>query len=214
MIQLWDAAEQIRRLDDMLWLQGYACSSMKQMDKELAYFMAIQFGTDVAANNPVDSKIEPNTFDRTLLDFGVNGLHTFSQKGEAKGFSHAYYNEPTKEIAYDETFAKDIIYICTGFLPWKEEDIRQALLLHELFHHLENTCVGFTPDFIANSTSRRLPKSSWNLWRDIAAFAFVHTQRPDMYCQLVDLCWMKKHMPDQYATILPNIQMIIPDWNI
>ncbi len=214
MIYLSDDAKQIRRLDGLLWLQGYACASMTQRDMNQAYALAIEFGHTAAERIPIPATFTPQEFNGQLLLHGIRAVNTFSQTGESGRFAHAYYDEQTHTIAYDETFAAEILNISQGHLPWTAEDIRQALLLHEFFHHLEIMNIGLTYEFIQSQTGRRTPKASKTLWRDIAAFSFTHEQRPSMYCQALDLCWLKQHAPERYAVLLPDIQQILPQWDI
>lgn len=214
MLYLSGDAELIRRLDDLLWLRGYAGSSMNRQDLDRAYSLAVVFGRKAAEKTPISGTADPREFDAQLFSHGIKAITAFSETGESGRFTHAYYDENTQAIAYDEAFAAEVIGISGGKLPWNAEEIRRALLLHELFHHLETTNIGLTYEFIRGQTGRRPPKASRNLWRDIAAFAFVHAQRPAMSCQLLDLCWLKRHAPERYAALLPDIRRVMPRWNI
>lgn len=214
MINLNGDVGQIRRLDNLLWLQGYACASMTPQNLDRAYALALEFGYTAAENTPLPPTSDPLEFDIQLLSYGIKAINTFFQTEESGRFAHAYYNEEIQSIVYDETFATDVLAVSSGYLQLTVEDIRQALLLHELFHHLEIKNIGLTYEFIKSQCGRRPPKASRNLWRDIAAFAFVHTKRPSIYCQILDLCWLKLHLPERYVTLLPDIQQIIPQWNI
>ena len=71
---------------------------------------------------------------------------------------------------------------------FKAETITALLTLHEFYHHIEETFTQCTDELLSIMYKTTISP----IYREIAAFSFVNTQRSTMPCQLLDLFWLEK----------------------
>jgi len=191
----------IRKLDNALWLKNLlgCCKDKRFLDEQ--YESAIEFGKNAAIKYPFSGE---SAF-KFLFNNGVKKVSKFSETKDCRFYYHAYYEETRAEIAYDETFANDIYPLSSTLFPWSKEDIIDALLLHECFHHLEVTKLGLTTEAL----SIKKPSAKDGVWRDIAAFSFVREQKSGLFCQVLDCCWLKVHGKSVSKKLNPSIWEMI-----
>jgi len=191
----------IKKLDYSLWLRKLLGEGKNKAFLDEQYESAIEFGKNAALKYPFSGE---NVF-KFLFNNGVKKVLKFSETKDCRFYYHAYYEETREEIAYDETFANDIHSLSSTLFPWSKEDIQNALLLHEGFHHLEVTRLGLTTEAL----SIKKPSAKDGVWRDIAAFSFVREQKPGLFCQVLDCCWLKVHGKVISRELNPSIWKMI-----
>jgi len=90
------------------------------------------------------------------------------------------------------------IYLNEAFITlmsdhFPREYITNALIAHELFHHIEEALEQPT-DYALSQTYRTFVSP---VYRDIAAFAFANAAIPGMVCQAIDIRWLEMRHPER-----------------
>jgi len=172
----------IEELDRFLWLSSPILT--KNLNKhKMLYSEAVKIGKDTAAIYPINNEELADN----LKKYGVVGIEYFSEEiGD-----RSYYVSDDRKIYLNEFFISEMSeYIKSqGEDYFSAETITDLLTIHEFFHHIEETTTTCTDKLL----SQKHKTSVIPIYREIAAFSFVNTQREYMPCQLLDLFWLKKH---------------------
>jgi len=180
----------IALLDKLLWLSSPPLMSEHDKHPEL-YFDAAQLGSAMALKYPIKSSQILSELER----YNVKAIKAFKQDYGDR----AYYLPNKRTIFVNTFFLSDMVeyFKSQNFSFFSYDNIYSALVLHEFFHHIEESL--HSPVDIVLKDKYNVPVSA--IYRDIAAFAFVNAQIEHMVCQLIDLYWLKKFYPDRYLHI-------------
>ena len=170
----------INEIDRFLWLSSPAFKKNPGKHEKL-HAEAVLIGKKTADDYPVD----PSDVMATLRRYNVNEIKYFSQNGGDR----AYYMTDEKNIYLNEMFISDMARLFESLENkfFTYEKIQSALLLHELFHHIEETITQPTDALLSIKLKTFVPP----VYRDISAFAYVNSLIPDMVCQFIDLYWLR-----------------------
>ena len=174
----------IKAIDKVLWLSSPAFKRNPQKH-EMLQSEAIRIGEETAKKYPLalDSIMsEPESFD-------VKGIEYFAQSNGDR----AYYVPREKKIYLNSAFISEMAdYFKSQQIEFfTRENITNALIAHELFHHIEETMEQPTDAVLRHIHKTSVPP----IYRDIAAFSFANALIPGMVCQIIDMHWMKMRYP-------------------
>lgn len=174
-----------RELDYALWLSSPVFVKIPKEIMDGFYTNAVAYGRELAVKYPIGTKT-PAEFADSL---GVKKIKILHQADGQSGMVKAYYVPEEKTIYWDDTFAEKLMELSGAEeAVGSRSDVERAILLHELFHHLEETAEQPTDSMIYERYSRRCPP----IFREIGAFAFVNEQMPGYCCQRIDAFWLKR----------------------
>ena len=178
----------IQKIDKLLWLSSPAFKRNPGKHESL-YSSAVQIGKETAGLYPV----KPGDIASALVEYSLGAVKYFAQSDGDR----AYYLPGERKIYINDSFVSEM----AGYFASQEvtcftrETIVNALILHELFHHIEETLTQPTDSLLKSMHNTFVPP----VYRDIAAFSYVNTLMPDIACQVIDLYWLKKRHPEKYA---------------
>jgi len=188
----------IRELDMLLWLSSPAFVR-KRNTHQMLYFEAVKIGKDTAKNYPVGDE---NLIDN-LKKFDVAGVEYFTEENGDR----SYYMVDERKIYLNAYFIDEMSEYLNGRCDdyFKAETITALLTLHELYHHIEETFAQCTDELLSKMQKTTISP----IYREIAAFSFVNTQRNTMPCQLLDLFWLEKYHHKKYEEIWREYQSVM-----
>jgi len=180
----------VEEIDKLLWLSSPAFKR-NPAKHEMLYAEAVRIGKETAIKYPV--KIGDTAF--SLEEFGVSGVEFFNRdRGD-----RAYYMPDERKIYINQSFVSEMAdyFKSLGNAYFTADIIMKGLLLHELYHHIEENLTQPTDSLLKNMHNVVVPP----VYRDIAAFAFVNALIPKMTCQLIDVFWLRKHCFEKFEVI-------------
>ena len=180
----------VRELDMLLWLSSPAFVR-KRNKHQVLYSEAVKIGKDTAESYPVsDEELIDN-----LKNFDVLEIEYFTEEAGDR----SYYMVDEKKIYLNAYFidvmSEYLVNRCDDY--FKAETIAALLTLHELYHHIEETLTKCTDELLSKAHKTSVSP----IYREIAAFSFVNTQRKTKPCQLLDIFWLEKYHPIKYEEI-------------
>lgn len=175
-----------RELDFYLWLSSPVFARVPADVMENFYSGAVEYGCRIAEKYPVNRE----AFFETILGLGVHRIVPYTKAEQRENAPKAYYEPESRQIYWDETFAQRLLAL-PNVREWvgDEKCINTAILLHETYHHLEETKEKPTDALLRERFGRRCMP----VFREIGAFAFVNEQMPGYCCQLIDYFWVKRN---------------------
>lgn len=180
----------IKAINRALWLSS---PSFKQNPKkhDALQSEAIRIGEETSRRYPLNIC---NVVSE-LTNLGIKGIEYFAQSNGDR----AYYLLDEMKIYLNSVFISEMTdYFKSQQIEFfSHENIMNALILHELFHHIEETLTKPTDDVLKNIHKTSVPP----IYRDIAAFAFANAAIPGMICQVIDIFWLKMRYPEKYSHI-------------
>jgi len=180
----------IWEIDKILWLSSPAFK--RNFEKhEMFYANAVLVGKETA----ISCAVKKTSIKSSLAKFNVKGVEYFTQESGDR----AYYMPEEEKIYVNEYFLSEMAeyFKKLDILDFTFEIMLDALILHELFHHIEEIITKPTDALLGELYSTVVPQ----IYRDIAAFSFVNTIMQPTVCQLIDVFWIKKHRPNQFVLI-------------
>lgn len=180
-----------QRLDLLLWLDLPIFARMPRETLLLYHGAAAEYGRSLARRYPHT----PGHIVEDMLGLGVSKVVDFTPAEKETLTDRAYYEPQTKEVHWNSNFSLDLLSKCgDGPLPCSAGEIDQAILLHEAFHHIEESLETPADAMLQKRYSRFFAP----VFREISAFAFVNEQAQNGPCQLVDLLWLKVNAQNRY----------------
>ena len=185
----------IKVIDKLLWLSSPVFKRCPQKHEDL-YNESVQIGRNTAEQFPVD----PGSIQANFAAIGVRGIKYFQQAGGDR----AYYLPEEQAICINDLFVAEMAeyFLSQEMAYFTQEKVKEALILHELFHHIEETLTTPTDSLLRSRRKVFVPP----IYRDIAAFAFVNACIPGMVCQVIDVFWFKKEHPQKYEEIEKRVK--------
>lgn len=119
-----------------------------------------------------------------------------------------FYRESAAEICYDADFLKriDLQFMGNG-------SVLEAVLLHELFHHLEYSAFRPVSKYLKLNLKWKLPRSSLELWSDIGAYTFVDRFLGCGVSEVISLLTadssLNKDFMDRLESIVPGLGALL-----
>ncbi len=175
-------------LDRAIWLSSPAFSRLwKRGLMEQVYSQCVAYGIGLAEKYPIDLQY----LEDELKRLGICKVLPFSDIEQAAPSLRAYYDLQTKNIYWNDSFPRKLLELDSqGLLQsFNENRIVQTMLLHECFHHLEETKEKPVTDLLHQQYKRSFSP----VFRDISAFSFVNTYLGFPPSQLLDLFWLKNN---------------------
>ncbi len=182
-----------RQLDFILWLSSPALAK-NEKKREMLYCHAVSIGEQTAHQYVLDR----NRLEEEAYRLGITAIQSCGEHEKTR----AYYLPDTKEIFCNSFFAAEMadFFVRENIGAFSAGDIRNALICHELFHHIEHTFSEPVDVWL----KKRYKTSVSPIYRDMAAFAFTNHVL-DTRCQLVDLFWLKMHHFETYQDIIEKL---------
>jgi len=178
---------EVREIDELLWLSlpGFAKNVEK---RKVLHIEATRIGKETAKDYPVNM----DNIVLSLENINVNGLEFFSKEDSDR----AYYMVDERKIYVNELFIIEMAdYFKSQAMPYYTfETIKNALVLHEAYHHIEETITKPTDELLESKFNTFVPQ----IYRDIAAFSYANSIMGTTICQMIDIFWLKKHHPRQF----------------
>ena len=170
----------IKALNRVLWLSSPAFKQNPQKH-EMLQSEAMRIGEKTAEKYPLDM----SSIASELIKLDVKGIEYFAQNNGDR----AYYVPHEKKIYLNSMFISEMTdYFNSQQIEfYTRENITNALIAHEIFHHIEETREQPTDALLKRIHKTSVPP----IYRDIAAFSFANTLIPGVVCQIIDMHWMK-----------------------
>jgi len=180
----------IQEIDKILWLSSPAFKRNFKKH-EVFYANAVLIGKETA----IDYAVERTDILSSLEKFNVKEVEYFNQEDGDR----AYYMPEEGKIYVNKYFLSEMAeyFKKLDISNFTFEIILDALIFHELFHHIEETLTQPTDALLEKLHNARVPQ----IYRDIAAFSFVNAIMSPIVCQTIDIYWLKKHRPNQFMLI-------------
>ena len=185
----------LRLLDYCLWLNQPVYARIPRDVLHKMYDEAVRYGSVTAEKYPIEQE---GMFEDQFRKYGVADIRTFLQPNLFNVGEKGFYLPSEKIIYYNASFAAMLLQ--TGSeanICGNEEEIRRAILLHELFHHIEEHLEKPTHQYLR----QQYKLHAGSIFREIAAFTFANVQMMDFICQMIDVMWLKAFAPKQYEIL-------------
>ncbi len=185
-----------RILDTALWLGWGAYGRFPWADRLRLRDMAAAYGEELARRRPVPPRGEPED---ALKKLGVVEVRFFEESDLFKAREKAFYLPDEKVVSCNRAFAPVLL----GAVPdaqaelWDAQTVLWAILLHEVFHHLEEHAAQPTDLWM-----RQRGEWAGPAYREIAACAYANALLPGYICQKIDALWLRACRPQQFETLL------------
>ncbi len=100
----------------------------------------------------------------------------------------AYYDPCKKSISINLDSIITTYHILQIYdLPYyRESTIYRMHMLHEIYHHMEESLTGYADDIVRSKLGLQC---SLSIFSDISAFSFVNSFLGGFPCQIIDLLW-------------------------
>lgn len=172
--------ERARELDFRLWLNSPVYTRMPVREKTQYYSDAVACGREQARRHPLNlSQLIPDMF--TL---GIQSIVPFTEKERNVLTDRAYYEPRTRSVHWNDRFSTALTAARKGH--FSSEEIDQAILLHETFHHIEETLTQPTDQMLSQKHQRFFAP----VFREFAAFAYINELWGKGPCQEIDMLWL------------------------
>lgn len=106
------------------------------------------------------------------------------------------------QISEEALSEMEAVQSALGVSLFTREQLRDRLLAHELFHHIEETKEAPLTDCL-----RKGEKPVPAAFRDVGAYAFCNGIFPYPICQKIDLLWMLEKAPKRLSENLRQIRL-------
>lgn len=180
-----DIYQEARKLDFALWLSSPVFARIPAEVMEAFYSGAVEYGRSLAVRYPVGQE----DIAAAILELGVARIVPYTEADRKGNAPKAYYEPESREIHWDDHFAQRLLALPNAY-EWvgDKRQIDTAILLHETFHHLEETRERPADAWLRERYGRRCMP----VFREIGAFAFVNEQMPGYCCQMMDYLWVRR----------------------
>lgn len=176
--------ERARELDFHLWLNSPIYARMPMEAKNRYYADAVSYGKMLAQRHPVGlSRLLSD-----ILAMGVQNVIPFTDQERNSLSDRAYYFPQTRTIHWNDRFSAELLNAASRLAQgcFSSEEIDRAILLHETFHHIEETMEQPTDKML----SLRYNRFFAPVFRELAAFAYVNALWGKGPCQEIDMLWL------------------------
>jgi len=132
--------------------------------------------------------------EENLHVLGISTIRPLSSLENISYRARALYDPETSAIALSEEqlTEMEIIQDNLGLQIFTAREMRERILIHELFHHLEETKEQPLDKFLQQQSKRPVHSA----FRDVGAYAFANRIfAGPLPCQLIDFIWMMEKAP-------------------